>query len=62
MDISSCNQMDITFCKSCNNWKHISEHIENISFFKYCRECRENKIKENKTKKSPKNHPKITQL
>ena len=29
-------------CKSCNNWKHISEHIENISFFKYCTECREN--------------------
>lgn len=56
MDISSCNQMDITFCKSCNNWKHISEHIENISFFKYCRECRENK-----KKKSPKNHLKITQ-
>ncbi len=54
MDISLCNQTDITFCKSCNNWKHISEHIENISFFKYCTECRENKKKEKKKNKKNK--------
>ncbi len=54
MDISACNKFDITFCKSCNNWKHISEHIEIISFFKYCRECRENKKKEKEKNKKNK--------